>query len=193
MLKDYLPNLYILVSLSLLFSCTSNDDATIKFEVFPESSKGEIRLSFFCKKDTLFTLDWNAFQYEEYLYQEKKNLIEIFSGNPENICKNIKYNQLLLEDEFGDMRFFSDELLLPNESKVWIDIFSISSNVSDTIKLMNGGKETRNWQIRYKSDLKVTKKSTKVRFYYLQKMDQNELEPFILKSNWFRIKDVVIR
>ncbi len=128
--------------------------------------------------------DLKAFSYECY-YGEK---IDLNREMP--VIEDFKFNQIVLENEDGQRRLYSNMFFEEGEVKSVADVNCMFDWYVD-IKVT---KKTEILKIRipYLSDLKVTEKDDKIRMIYLFKPTKEQKSKgysnLILKSDWVHLK-----
>lgn len=175
-----LSRYFILFLIVFIFKCQPPT-----WEVKLETKKESIQIinKFTSDKKIDFIFDRKAFSYLCY-YGENINI----DGNLSEI--NFKFNQIVLENEIGERRlysnvFFEDDEIkdLPDENCMfdWYEYLTLSERPTEIII-----------NIPYLSDLKVTKDDKKVRMFYVfnPTIDQAQCgyTKIVLKSNWINLR-----
>lgn len=128
-------------------------------------------------------IDRKAFSYGCYYSHD----LDFFGRIPP--IHKMKYSQVIIENEDGQRRLFSDiyigegeEKELPDENCMhdWFDYFDLSN-----------GDETFGIDIPYLSDLKVSDNDSRVKLRYVFKPNQEQRDSgymnFVMESNWIKI------
>ena len=168
----------------MLFSLTQCKP--VSWEVKLETTKGSLQLVNKLKsaKGVEMIFDRKAFSYVCYNRED----IELCGDMPK--IEKFKYNQIILENESGQRRLYSNVYFddgevkeLPDENCMydWYEYLKLSSK-PQVIKI----------EIPYLSDLKVSKVDDKIRMLYVFKPTEEQknrgYSNLIIKSNWIKLR-----
>ncbi len=158
----------------------------IKWNVVLESNDGSFMMinKFKSSENKKLIIDRKAFSYNCY-YSEDINLSNEKLPSPDDF----KYSQVIIENQKGERRLFSNIFFDKNEIKElaeencmfdWFEFLDLN-RIPKKIVI----------DIPYLSDIKVSSKDKKVRFYYLFKASDKQIIDGYLNtvviSNWIKI------
>lgn len=197
MLYRIFIKLLILFNVSLSFSCAKKNiiyqsnlqDIHFKIAFEQKNNKDYIKFHFKSIKDTSFTWDWKAVDYECYNHDSHDLLLKK-TNSVAVILNSIKFNQLILEDKLGNKRFYSSFVLFKGEEKE-IGLKNCMSDWNDKIELIKGKETILENEIKYHSDFLPAENSKWLRIHYLFK-PQNYIrkdypqQSIIITSDWVK-------
>lgn len=180
---EMILNKYLL----LLVLFTFNQCEIISWEAKLETTNGSLQLvnKFKSTKEVDIIFDRKSFSYVCY-YGEDVEL----DCDMENLIKKLNHNQIILENEDGQRRLYSnvhfdeDEIKeLPDENCMydWYEYLTLNDK-TQLIKV----------DIPYLSDLKVDKSDDKIKMFYIFKPSEEQKKKgysnLILRSNWITLR-----
>lgn len=171
--------------LLMLFSLTQCK--TISWEAKLETTNGSLRLvnKLQSAKGIDMIFDRKAFSYVCYYGEDVELNVDM-----EKLIEKFNHNQIILENENGQRRLYSNVYFdegevkeLPDENCMydWYEYLTLSDK-PQLIKI----------DIPYLSDLKVTKSDDKIRMLYIFKPSEEQKSKgysnLILRSNWIKLR-----
>lgn len=179
------------IVLDFHFDSNSSDSILLPFDYFPLYPKG-----------ILFN---NAIS-EENFSTDTFNLKDYVNSDLSLILNTITYNQFIIENIKGELRFMYTGNLFGIKTKSYFYTDLYSQSMIELIEIPEAPfSEPKNfiWEMEYiklnKNDLRINSNDSIVRLHYLFKNEEDiekykeyNFHPFILTSNWFNLNAPVI-
>ncbi len=183
----------LVLAIVILSSCQSKMINKIDFKIAPKFSTSDdvkyVSDEFdITTLDTLkLIIDWKAFSHDCY-YEENRDLIRRCNQKLFCIIERIKFNEFIIEDEYGEMNFLTNAKPVDGEVYPVNDINCMEDWFTDYEILPKQSKVINTPSLIF-DYLRVRPRKKKVRLHYLFKpnphQSQEGYKELILSSDWF--------
>lgn len=181
-------NIFVRIMVFLLFSsCSTNTtdkcDVCLDTRFKINNDVFLLEMVFSSKVDTSLIIPGETLIVGCPFYQEEQ---VYFKKSKPNI-NELKYTQIILENERGNFRVYSSQFVNPKEETIML-MPNCAFVDEKVLNLNKGQEETFVLHVLSSTDLKVDKADKKVRIHIYYKDEVDKIGVVISSSNWIRIK-----